>query len=177
MHNKDTTMTKSTQNLHKTIISQSLDKAHAQKSSAQNIKPTTVLSQDPRILQKISTAHTKDNHSAQASADLHDNAAGAPNTHANTTHESPMLKKLGNVDDFSPTNQKVSLVISGTTHHITCPKSRVASINKTADAINNSLRKMRNSIHGKSPTNEELLVLHCLSLYDKITSLENTQKI
>lgn len=71
-----------------------------------------------------------------------------------------------------PSITRVDLSIAGTPHRISCPTEEVANLNKTADALNKNLRELRSGIIGKSPSNEELLVLHCLELYDKIRELE-----
>lgn len=63
---------------------------------------------------------------------------------------------------------KVELSIAGTTHRINCPASDVMNINRAAEEISEALRELRRAVRGKSPSNEELLVLHCLELYDQL---------
>lgn len=63
---------------------------------------------------------------------------------------------------------KVELSIAGTTHRINCPASDVMNINRVAEQISEALRELRRAVRGKSPSNEELLVLHCLDLYDQL---------
>lgn len=70
-----------------------------------------------------------------------------------------------------PTFQKVDIVIAGTTHRINCPTDKAQTLLGNAETINNNLRDMRKNVVGKSPTNEELLVLHCLELYDTIKAM------
>lgn len=67
---------------------------------------------------------------------------------------------------------RVDLSIAGTPHRISCPSSEVATVNKNADRLNESLREIRRSVGSKNPTNEDLLVLHCLELYDQINDLK-----
>lgn len=66
---------------------------------------------------------------------------------------------------------KVELSIAGTTHRINCPVGDVMTINRVAEQISDALRELRRSVRGKSPSNEELLVLHCLELYDQLREL------
>lgn len=67
---------------------------------------------------------------------------------------------------------RVDLSIAGTPHRISCPSSEVATVNKNADRLNDNLRDIRRSVGSKNPTNEELLVLHCLELYDQLHDLK-----
>lgn len=67
---------------------------------------------------------------------------------------------------------RVDLSIAGTPHRISCPANEVAALNRNADRLNENLREIRRSVGSKSPSNEELLVLHCLELYDQISDLK-----
>lgn len=70
--------------------------------------------------------------------------------------------------------KNVDIVISGTTHRINAPINLIDTLNQTAEKLNDSLKQMRKNVRGRSPTNEELLVLHCLELYDIIADLEKS---
>lgn len=67
---------------------------------------------------------------------------------------------------------RVDISIAGTPHRINCPRDEVENVNRTADRLNDNLRQIRRDVSGKSPSNEELLVLHCLELYDEIAELK-----
>lgn len=79
----------------------------------------------------------------------------------------PQVEEQGGDPKFT----KVDISISGTPHRINCPTADVMNLNRTADQINEALRDIRRSVRGKSPSNEELLVLHCLDLYDQMREL------
>lgn len=94
------------------------------------------------------------------------------------TESTKSEQKSDNTPAFDPTPPKkpefvrVDLSIAGTPHRISCPSNEVAIVNKNADRLNESLREIRRSVGSKNPTNEELLVLHCLELYDQISDLK-----
>lgn len=68
--------------------------------------------------------------------------------------------------------ESVSINIAGMTHRINCPSDDVANLEASADHLNQKIRDLRQAIKSKSPSNEELLVLICLELHDKLKSLE-----
>lgn len=97
------------------------------------------------------------------------------------SQKTPLISGLGNdrpvADEpiSDPKFTKVDISISGTPHRINCPTGDVMNLNRTADLINEALRDIRRSVRGKSPSNEELLVLHCLDLYDQLREV-NSQR-
>lgn len=96
--------------------------------------------------------------------------------------ESQASNMTSNINDIladsfaSPAIAKVDISIAGVPHRISCPSTEVANLNKTADQINEALRDIRRNVRGKSPSNEELLVLHCLDLYDEIRELSKAKE-
>ncbi len=86
---------------------------------------------------------------------------------------SPLLDTLLDANKTKPAFVKVDISIAGTPHRITCPADDVHTLKDNSDAINAALRDIRRHVHGKNPTNEELLVLHCLDLYDRLADLES----
>ncbi len=109
-------------------------------------KPETVVKVDENLLK---------NKLGESTAKPTDNAP---------TRLTPPVSEFKNVD----------IVISGTTHRINAPVNLIDTLNHSADKLNDSLKQMRKNVRGKSPTNEELLVLHCLDLYDTIAELEKS---
>lgn len=72
---------------------------------------------------------------------------------------------------FSP----VDISIAGTHHRIVCPSDEVAHLESAVSFINEKVRSIRQDIKGKVPTNEELLVLTCLEMYDQIKALQDSE--
>lgn len=70
----------------------------------------------------------------------------------------------------------ISVSIAGTTHRIACPASEKEIARANTQKLDQEMSKLRESVVGKNPSNEELLVLHCLELYDQINELKTTQK-
>ncbi len=70
----------------------------------------------------------------------------------------------------------VDLSIAGTSHRITCPADEVAQLEQAGARINDKIRELRRAIKGKNPTNEELLVLVCLELYDQCQALKSERE-
>ncbi|MDI4497910.1 cell division protein ZapA [Moraxella nonliquefaciens] len=75
-----------------------------------------------------------------------------------------------------PNFKVVDLSIAGSSHRITCPIDEVAQLEQAGTYINDKIRELRRAIKGKNPSNEELLVLTCLELYDQCRSLNNDRK-
>lgn len=65
----------------------------------------------------------------------------------------------------------VDLNIAGTNHRINCPADEVSQLEKAGEFINDKIREIRHETKGKNLSNEELLVLICLELYDSQESL------
>lgn len=104
-------------------------------------------------------------HTAQNQPTLANIGSPSPQNQIQPAHKNPPIQK--------PEISRVDLSIAGTPHRIRCPSSEVANVNKTAEAINKSLKELRATV-GKAPSNEELLVLHCLELYDQIRELNES---
>lgn len=88
-----------------------------------------------------------------------------PKTHNARPNHAPATKE-------SQKTVRVDISLSGTPHSISCPSDKVSDLKKHTEALNTTLRQMRREIQGKNPTNEELLLLHCLELYDKMRILQ-----
>lgn len=79
----------------------------------------------------------------------------------------------------SQSTKNISLVdisVAGTTHRIGCANDKVANLRQNTETLNQKLKSLRLQVSGKPPTNEELLVLHCLALYDEVAALKSTQE-
>lgn len=104
---------------------------------------------------------------------LNNNIFGQTKTEPTKTEQKTKnAPTIESVPPKKPDFVRVDLSIAGTPHRISCPSSEVATVNKNADRLNESLREIRRSVGSKNPTNEELLVLHCLELYDQISDLK-----
>lgn len=138
-------------------IQKALDKATQGKPNTPP-KPTTVIKLDEKRLgDKLNSRPSEPRPSE-------------PNSNTLSAQNSPKQNTLLNT--AKPAEfKKVDIVIAGTTHRINCPSDKVDRLLATAETINNNLRNMRKNVVGKSPSNEELLVLHCLELYDTINEL------
>lgn len=77
----------------------------------------------------------------------------------------------------TPAFTRVDITIAGMPHKIACPQSDVDNLRDNAMRLHESLIQLRQQVTGKSPNNEELLVLHCLDLYDQISELKARQKL
>lgn len=98
----------------------------------------------------------------------------------------PTLGNIGNTTPKAPTKpadkadkpsfKAVDLSIAGSSHRITCPVDEVAQLEQAGAYINDKIRELRRAVKGKNPSNEELLVLTCLELYDQCQSLKNDRK-
>ncbi|UYZ68265.1 cell division protein ZapA [Moraxella bovis] len=75
-----------------------------------------------------------------------------------------------------PSFKAVDLSIAGSSHRITCPVDEVAQLEQAGAYINDKIRELRRAVKGKNPSNEELLVLTCLELYDQCQTLKNDRK-
>lgn len=73
--------------------------------------------------------------------------------------------------DFTP----VDISIAGTHHRIVCPADEVHHLETAVSYINDKMRSIRQEIKTKVPTNEELLVLTCLEMYDQIKQLQDSE--
>lgn len=74
-----------------------------------------------------------------------------------------------------PTFTPVDISIAGTHHRIVCPSDEVAHLESAVSFINEKVRSIRQDIKGKVPTNEELLVLTCLEMYDQLKTLQDSE--
>lgn len=108
----------------------------------------------------------------------------SPTTKTDTTNgylnkrldNSPKIKPHTPSPSSAQAGQSISRVdisIAGTPHRISCPSDEVNHLQKVADTINQALRDIRRHVTGKNPSNEELLVLHCLDLYDQLNELKH----
>ncbi|WP_230661317.1 cell division protein ZapA [Psychrobacter sp. I-STPA10] len=70
--------------------------------------------------------------------------------------------------------KKVDISISGKTYSINCPEEEVDKLNAASDYVNDFIQ----NLHQQAPklSHENLLVLCCLNLYEKIHTQENLDK-
>lgn len=76
-----------------------------------------------------------------------------------------------------PALKSVDISVAGTPHRIICPSDEVQHVEQASKFINDKIREIRNGTTGKNPTNEELLVLTCLELYDQLQQLKADRQI
>lgn len=76
----------------------------------------------------------------------------------------------------NPAFKAVDLNIAGTSHRINCPVNEVAQLEQAGNFINDKIREIRRDTKSKGLSNEELLVLVCLELYDGQESLKSERK-
>ena len=74
-----------------------------------------------------------------------------------------------------PTVSPVDIKSAGAFHRIVCPSDEVGGLEEAAAYINDKIREIRQGMKGKSPSNEELLVLTCLELYDSYKGLKDKE--
>lgn len=121
--------------------------------------------------------HHKTNHPPKQSQNLDQNHRNTDDTTSAVpmpnTPKAP-TKTTNKVD--KPNFKVVDLSIAGSSHRITCPIDEVAQLEQAGTYINDKIRELRRAIKGKNPSNEELLVLTCLELYDQCQSLNNDRK-
>lgn len=87
-----------------------------------------------------------------------------PPTKSNQVIDEPVLSAV-------PAFKAINLNIAGTNHRINCPVEEVAQLERAGEFINDKIREIRHDTKGKNLSNEELLVLICLELYDSQESL------
>ncbi len=75
-----------------------------------------------------------------------------------------------------PTVAPVDVNIAGSYHRIMCPSDEVAGLEEAAAYVNDKVREIRQAMKGRSPSNEELLVLTCLELYDQYKSVKDSER-
>lgn len=75
-----------------------------------------------------------------------------------------------------PTFEAVTVNIAGTNHRINCPSNEVANLQTAALHIHDKMLALRQNIKDKNISNENLLVLICLELYDQIGELQAQQQ-
>lgn len=114
--------------------------------------------------------------------DTQASSKSAPPSSANKTQLTPAyLQSVGklksNTKSQNPSKiSRVDISVAGTTHRIGCTHDKVENLRKNTELLNQKLKNLRLQITGKPPTNEELLVLHCLALYDELADLKATQE-
>lgn len=101
-----------------------------------------------------------------------DTAKTTPKTELKPAYLNSSLAKSENEQTPAQRLVRVDLSIAGTPHRISCPADDVNTLNRHAEQLNSSLKEIRRTIGNKSPSNEELLVLHCLELYDQLGDLK-----
>lgn len=113
---------------------------------------------------------TEPKSSSQDDTQKDNTPAPAPNPSA-TLDSEPAKAKPAVKSDFTP----VDISIAGTHHRIVCPTSEISQLEMAVSYINDKVRSIRQDIKGKSPTNEELLVLTCLEMYDQLKALQDSE--
>lgn len=138
------------------------------------------------LLKAIQLGKTEQqNKTEQQSQITHRSTSVQSSNHATNTSNGYLNKHLDNTQKTkshtpSPSSaqagqsiSRVDISIAGTPHRISCPSDEVNHLHKVADNINQALRDIRRHVTGKNPSNEELLVLHCLDLYDQLSELKH----
>lgn len=80
------------------------------------------------------------------------------------------------LETSTPTFEAVTVNIAGTNHRINCPSNEVANLQTAALHIHDKMLALRQNIKDKNISNENLLVLICLELYDQIGELQAQQQ-
>lgn len=108
------------------------------------------------------------------------NESKTDTTQTNTTmpnnETTQPLKAQPTTSPAKPEVKVVDISIAGTPHRITCPSDEVQNLEIATNYLNSKIREIRQGIKGKSPNNEELLVLTCLELYDQVQTLKNLHR-
>ncbi|TWV83067.1 cell division protein ZapA [Moraxella sp. VT-16-12] len=124
-----------------------------------------------QTLSDTNTSNATDEHPIN---DIADSATQSQKT-APPQNEPVMNPKPAAPPKAKPDVVPVDVSIAGTHHRIVCPVGEVRHLEMAAAYINEKLRSIRQSIKGKLPSNEELLVLTCLEMYDQISTLQNNE--
>lgn len=89
-------------------------------------------------------------------------------THIDTDHNNLTIKEQSDI-------KTVRIIIANKSYDLVCPNDQIQALENAANKINEKIRDIRHTIKKKCPSNEELLVLTCLDLYDQVQTL--TQQI
>ncbi len=93
----------------------------------------------------------------------------------NTVAQQKLLNKQDNTSTSS-TLTRVDISIAGTSYRINCPREHTSTLQEHSERLNKALRDIRSNFGNKNPSNEELLVLHCLALYDELHTAHSLQE-
>lgn len=128
---------------------------------------------------KVSPSHNtnNDNHTKSQPSDIdaQTKTATKDTTHIEQT-PAPAPQNTPTKAETKPSFKAVDLNIAGTSHRINCPVDEVSQLEQAGQYINSKIREIRRDTKGKSLSNEELLVLVCLELYDQQEALKHEHK-
>ena len=85
-----------------------------------------------------------------------------------STKNTPSQNTLTQGSGEQESIKTVNVSICGTHHRLTCPADGIDTLNAAVDAINDAIKNLRRQVRGKSPSNEQMLALYCLGLYDEL---------
>lgn len=133
---------------------------------------------------KVSPSHNTNNNSHTKSQPSHADAqTNTTNTKEVSKTEQALTPTPQNTPPTTPVKAEtkpsfkaVDLNIAGTSHRINCPVDEVSQLEQAGQYINSKIREIRRDTKGKSLSNEELLVLVCLELYDQQEALKHEHK-
>lgn len=131
---------------------------------------------------KVSPSHNTNNNSHTKSQPSHADAqTNTTNTkEVSKTEQAPAPQNAPQTTpvkaETKPSFKAVDLNIAGTSHRINCPVDEVSQLEQAGQYINSKIREIRRDTKGKSLSNEELLVLVCLELYDQQEALKHEHK-
>ncbi|MDO4897175.1 MAG: cell division protein ZapA [Moraxella sp.] len=138
-------------------------------SQADHETPTDNTPPEPKVVPTPTAPEPKPSPQDDTPSD----SATTPTTAPATASHSEFVEKAKPAvkSDVTP----VDISIAGTHHRIVCPTSEISHLETAVSYINNTVRSIRQDIKGKSPTNEELLVLTCLEMYDQLKALQDSE--
>lgn len=92
------------------------------------------------------------------------------NTNQNKSQQTTQTANIAasSSEEFRP----VDISIAGVPHRVICPVSEIKNLENGAEYINQKIRTLRQEIKNKHPSNEELLILICLDLFDQVNKLQ-----
>lgn len=133
-------------------------------------KPQASAQAAPKVqapAQAVQTPNTESPKPASTSSTAQPNTKADMSNKPKTTSSKPIQK---------PTVAPVDVNIAGSYHRIVCPSDEVAGLEEAAAYVNDKVREIRQAMKGRSPSNEELLVLTCLELYDQYKNLKDNER-
>lgn len=125
----------------------------------------------------VSQANTQGLSTSQPKELSHKPSTTPPTSHVSQASSDTLATPNITEPAQKPTLQTVNINIAGTTHRITCPSNEVANLEKSAEYLNKKILDLRQAIKSRNPNNEDLLVLICLEMHDKLSELQHQQSL